>query len=111
VESDVIYWREFGRSLGVEVLAPVEIELAGARARFTALLPQFGAPNGMLVDADWDAISPHKSALLKAGYGFSCVGAGDSSRFDDPEGIESARKMLGDWGWTNTASEPDWLRS
>jgi hypothetical protein len=111
MRNDANYWREFGRFFGIEVLAPVRIELAGVQAHFTALLPQFGALNGMIVDANWEAIAPHKSALLEAGYGFSCTGGGDPDRFSNPDESDSAREMLSDWGWTSAASEPDWLRS
>ena len=109
MESDTDYWREFGRRLGIEVVAPAEVQLAGATARFSALLPQFGGPAGMIVDADWEVIEPHKSALLSAGYGFSCVGAGNLRDLQNPEILASAREMLADWGWSSSAPEPDWL--
>ncbi len=103
------YWRELGRFFGIEVITPLEIELSGVKVRFTALLPQFGAAKGLIVDANWDAIAPHESALLNAGYGFSCVGAGDPNRFDKPDETNSAREMLVDWGWTDAAPAPEWL--
>src|SRR3954462_12722818 len=99
MKTDANCWLEFGRRLGIEVIAPVEIELAGVKAHFTALLPQFGAPAGMIVDADWDKIEPHKSALLAAGYGFSCVSAGDTADLDYPQRMAAAREMLADWRW------------
>jgi hypothetical protein len=110
MESDANYWRELGRRLGVTVVAPVEIELFGSKATFTALLPDFGAPCGMVVDADWGMIEPHESALLAAGYGFSCVSAGNVAYFDDPEAIESVCEMLADWSWSSASPKPNWLR-
>jgi hypothetical protein len=110
MNTDTEQWLELGRRLGIEVAAPVEIELAGAKAQFTALLPQFGAPLGMIVDADWDAIEPHKSALLAAGYGFSCVDGGDPADFDDPEILSVRRDMLADWGWSSASPKRDWLQ-
>lgn len=95
--------------MGIQVIAPVEVEVAGANAHFTALLPQFGAPAGMVVDANWDAIEPHKSALLAGSFGFSCVEAGDPADFDDPERMASVREMLADWGWSSGEPKPDWL--
>jgi len=109
MKTDADYWMEFGRRLGVTVIAPVEIELAGVKAHFTALLPQFGAPAGMIVDADWEIIEPHASALNAAGFGFSCVGAGDPSDLDDPDLMASGREMLADWGWSSASPKPDWL--
>ena len=111
MNTDEHRWLEFGRRLGIEVQAPVEIQLGSTRARFTALLPQFGAPAGMIVDAKWETIEPHQSALRAAGYGFSCVSAGDPSRLDDPERLASAREMLADWTWTSASPKPDWLQT
>jgi hypothetical protein len=109
--TDADLWLELGRRLGIEVIAPVEIEFAGIKAHFTALLPQFGAPSGMIVDADWKAIEPHKSALLAAGYGYSCVGAGDAADVDDFDAMASAREMLADWGWSSNSPKPHWLEA
>jgi hypothetical protein len=109
MSNDTDHWLELGRRLGIEVIAPVEIELEGEKARFTALLPQFGAPSGMILDADWEVIEPHKSALLAAGYGYSCVGARDAAAFDDPETLDVTGEMLADWGWSSASPKPEWL--
>jgi hypothetical protein len=109
MSKDSCHWLELGRRFGIEVIAPVEIELAGAKAQFAALLPQFGAPSGMIVDADWKVIEPHKSALLSAGYGYSCVVAGDPAEFNDPEILAIAGEMLADWGWSSASPKPEWL--
>ena len=110
METDAKYWLEIGRRFGIEVIAPVQIELAGTKALFTALLPQFGAPAGMVVDADWDKIEPHKSSLLTAGYGFSCVSVSRAD-LNHPEGMASAREMLADWSWSSPTPKPDWLKT
>ena len=109
MDLDAEHWLELGRRLGIEVIAPVEIELAGGKARFTALLPQFGAPSGMIVDADWSAIEPHTVALAEAGFGYSCVGAGND--LDNPEAVAASREMLADWGWSGASPAPDWLET
>lgn len=101
--NDADYWLEIGRRLGIEVVAPANLKVSGVEARFTALLPQFGGEAGMIVDANWSAIEPHASALTAAGYGFSCVGAGDATNPD------SAIEMLADWGWTSVEPKPAWL--
>jgi hypothetical protein len=98
-------WREIGLRLGVEVIAPARIRLAGSEARFTALLPQFGAASGMIVDAEWSAIEPHCAALNEAGYGYSCMA------LDDATGAETVVETLSDWGWTDTAPKPNWLNT
>jgi hypothetical protein len=90
--------------LDIEVVAPCHLDLSGVRMQFTALLPQFGAPAGKVLDADWASIEPHTSSLLTAGYGFSCVGSGDPA--DDIAGVQ---EMLSDWGWSATSPKPDWV--
>jgi hypothetical protein len=100
--TEAEYWLEVGRRLGIEVVAPVSLVLSGVEARFTALMPQFGGTAGIVVDADWNAIAHHASALSAAGYGYSCVDAGDASA-DLPIG------MLADWGWTSAQPKPEWL--
>ena len=103
--TDVDCWLDFARRLGIEIVAPFDLELDGVQMHFTALLPQFGAPAGMVVDADWDVIKPHQSSLLAAGYGFSCVGPGKPA--DD---VSDGNEMLSDWGWTTASPKPGWLR-
>lgn len=87
------YWQRTGARLGIEVIAPATVDLAGRSVRFAALLPQFGGPNGMLVDPDWSAIEPHVAALEAAGFSFSCVTIGSDA--DDA----SLWDMLRDWTW------------
>ena len=103
--SDADYWLEIGRRLGIEVVAPAHLELSGVEACFTALLPQFGGAAGMIVDANWSAIEPHASALIAAGYGYSCAKAGDPTDADLPIA------MLADWTWTSSAPMPEWLNT
>ena len=105
MKSDVDCWLELADRLGIEIVTPFNLDLSGVQMFFTALLPQFGAQAGMVVDADWTVIEPHQTSLLAAGYGFSCVGPGDPAR-----DLTSVREMLSDWGWTGATSKPDWIR-
>jgi len=101
--TDAENWIVVARRLGIEIVAPFNVELSGAQAQFTALLPQFGAPAGMVVDADWATIQPHQSSLRAAGYGYSCV--------EPPEPDANIDEMLSDWGWSASSPKPDWLKS
>jgi hypothetical protein len=100
--TDADNWIAVAHRLGIDIIAPFHVELSGVQAQFTALLPQFGAQAGMVVDANWDTIQPHQSSLLAAGYGFSCAGA--------PEAEHSIDDMLSDWGWSGRLPKPDWLK-
>ena len=104
METDEENWLRLAERLKIEVIVPFAIELTSGRAAFTALFPQFGAARGMVVDADWSAIEPHVSALLEAGFSFSCVGT-------DGEGDDkSAREMFSDWGWAAETERPQWVQ-
>jgi len=105
MESEAEYWLDLGRRLGVEVVAPFELEVGSLRVHFTALLPQFGAPRGMIVDSDMDSLWAHRKTLDEAGYGFSCVEGSGPADFD----VE--REMLSDWGWNSESPKPDWIQS
>ena len=95
-------WRLLGLRLGFDVVAPVSLELDGESVTFTALLPQFGAKNGMIADPDWNALQPHASTLISCGYGYSAVSLGAD------EGDQSAQAMLRDWGWSVSERKPPW---
>jgi hypothetical protein len=105
MKSEARCWLDLGKRLGIEVVAPFELSLAGVQVHFTALLPQFGAPRGMVVDSDSETIWQHRKELSAAGYGFSCVGCDDSQ-----DNLDPAREMLSDWGWSSDLPKPDWLR-
>jgi hypothetical protein len=100
--EEVNRWRSLASRLGVEVIAPATIIVGDDSVTFTALLPQFGAPNGVVAHADWNAIGPHASTLGDLGYGFSTVTL--DSETDD----ESAKEMLRDWGWSAPEPMPLW---
>jgi hypothetical protein len=92
--------------LGLEVKVPFEVILpSGQKVMAEVLLPQLGAPKGMLVfQSDvWDI----SGALEK--LGFAC------SMYDEPPpeeifDLESYREMFSEWGWTaDTPSKPKWM--
>ena len=101
METD--YWQQLGKDLGIEVVSPFVFESGQGSVEFTALLPQFGAPRGMVVDGDWKVLGPHADALREAGYGFSCFEGRDYDDTDPP------LDMLRDWEWSSTTRKPDWL--
>jgi hypothetical protein len=96
-------WRSIAEALGVQAISPFDLTIDGARVIFTALLPQFGGSAGMIVDPDWSIIEPHANALIREGYGYSCISIAGSLP-PDMQGV------LADWGWNGPAEEkPDWL--
>lgn len=102
MSDEVDRWRALASGLGIKVIAPATVLVGTERATFTALLPQFGGKTGMIVDPNWETISPHADALLKLGYGFSAVALGSD---DDKQG---AQEILRDWGWSSAEEKPNW---
>ena len=102
MNPEIDSWWALALRLGVTVTAPASVFVGDEIVTFTALLPQFGARNGMIVDRDWGLIDPHSAALLKLGYGFSAVEIGT----DDDD--ESAQEMLRDWGWSSSEPTHQW---
>lgn len=98
------------RRLGISVVAPAKVELkSGFLLDVSALFPQFGAANGMVVVERSDTIAGHHDELIDSGYGFSCFNGSESGETDD---LESVMEMFRDWGWSDTGIRaPDWLGS
>src|SRR5215813_92972 len=104
--SEIDSWRSIAATLGVKVISPVDLTMDGTRLTFTALLPQFGFAGGMIIDPDWSVIEPHTDALLRAGYGYSCISIGGRT----PKSVDYVQDMLRDWTWNgSTAQRPDWF--
>jgi hypothetical protein len=97
------FWQQLGKHLGVEVVSPFVFESNEGPVEFAALLPQFGARRGIVVDRDWEALGPHADALCAEGFGFSCCEVGEYDERKPP------LDMLRDWEWSSTAPKPDWL--
>ena len=99
---DTDVWKRQAERLSIEIVAPFKLPFADTEVSFAALLPQFGAPKGMVVDRDWDALEPFADSLSEAGYGYSCVEPGHD--------LQSLKEMLADWGWSSDEPAPSWLR-
>jgi len=94
--------------LGVDITVPFELEIDGERLRFDALIRNFGARNGMVIDRDSKVISEHGARLIELGYGYSCFDF--ESWIASPYDRQSTIETLSDWGWSGPASErPEWV--
>ena len=101
---EVSHWRGLGSRLSIEVKAPAIVFIGGEEVSFTALLPQFGAENGMIAEADCQLMERHAAALIKEGFGYSVVELGVGDDAED----QSAKDMLRDWGWVASMPRPTW---
>ena len=69
------YWQLAGDRFGFRAITPYLLSLDKAVIAVDALLPDFGAPNGMLLVTDYDLLKPHLQEIQSAGYGFSVLTA------------------------------------
>lgn len=99
------YWKEAGRRFGFRVISPYTLSLNNVSAPVAALLPEFGAPEGMLLVSNYLQLQPYLQDIEAAGYGFSVLNADDS----EPDRA-SVDQVLADWGWSGRGPEPFWLR-
>ena len=72
-----------------------------------ALLPQLGAPNGMIIVNHYDELCGTVSKLQSMGYSYSVLDdPSPTEKFD----LESYIEMFSDWGWgTVNERKPDWM--
>ena len=98
------YWQLAGDRFGFRAITPYLLSLDKAVIAVDALLPDFGAPNGMLLVTDYDLLKPHLQEIQSAGYGFSVL----TAKLADPSLAELVY-LLSDWGWSGSGAAPPWL--
>jgi hypothetical protein len=98
-----------GDDLKIQIITPFEAVFSdGSRVQVAALVKDFGAAQGMLIDADYGVLKPHVALLLESGYGYS------SNLGHHPSGYTRTTMIaiLQDWGWSGSDNQkPDWLGS
>jgi hypothetical protein len=97
-------WRAVASGLSIRIVAPYVLHLAdGSELEFSALLPQFGSPHGMLIDPEPtpEAIE----AAIAAGFGFSTM---DPETHHLPISPLDYVDCLVDWGWSDSGTAPQW---
>jgi hypothetical protein len=97
-----------GRDLGLRGQAPYRLDLpSGGEILAQALLPELGAPNGMLVVISLSDLGGMADHLLKAGYGYSVM---DEPLPQETYDLDSFIEVFTDWGWAADAStKPEWM--
>jgi len=101
-------WRCAGDELGIVVVAPAVVTVGGVAVHASALLPQFGDRNGMVVFSKWFDPSTWPAAhgddlarLVENGYAFTHM---DWDVYRGDWFIDA----LEDWGWTGDGPPPSW---
>ena len=94
-------WQRAAEELKIEIQVPFKLEAPdGALYEFACLLPQFGAPHGMLLDVRYEQCAA--DAAAKAEYGFSYMDAETRVPFD----LSGYVDCLHDWGWASDQQRP-----
>jgi hypothetical protein len=104
---EVLFWQRVAEDLDVDIVTPFEATFSdGSRLRVSALVKNFATTRGMLVNADYDVLEPHKHKIVESGYGYSSNLGGPPDQYERSSMID----VLKDWGWSGAADQkPDWL--
>ena len=87
--------KELREKYKLEIVSPFIFHINDEEIEFDCLIKGYGADKGMVIDSNWDKISPVESLLVELGYGYSCFPLSNSS-------VEVFPELLLDWGKTNT---------
>ena len=100
-------WVQARNDLGIDVIAPASVDLGSETICAIAMLPEFGAPQGMLIFGHFSPSQRRAAdevAIREDGYGFSYLSASYET-YDRSLFIAT----LDDWGWSVKARpSPDW---
>jgi hypothetical protein len=102
-------WTALGEKLGFQVIAPAKFRVGWAVVDANVLLPHFGGPRGMLLVTDSSQIGTHGERLEYAGYGVATVADPVAPEITEAK-LDSAIRLLRDWGWSGVSDMPGWLR-
>ncbi len=106
ISPEVVFWLRVADDLCLKIVAPYKAQFPdGSCLEVSALVKNFGAPQGMLVDPDYDVLAPHTRRMRECGYGYSAMLGGPVDQYDR----ESVIEVLNDWGWCGAQGKaPDW---
>ena len=97
-------WRKIATELNILFVTPYELPLSGGSTWiFAGLLPQFGSPRGILIDARHSSMA--FEAASEAGFGVTSM---LPERLDSPVNASDYIDCLQDWGWFGPGAPPEW---
>ena len=104
-EKLALAWQAASDDLGVRVTIPWALKLSdGLVHTFVALVHEFGAERGMLIDTpDEIMASMHELSASASEYGYSGM-SGLYLTYGRARYIEA----LNDWGWARSGPPPSW---
>jgi hypothetical protein len=96
------------QELGLTIVLPFLLTAReGIQISAQALLPQLGAPRGVIVVNRHDDLCGIALELQRIGYGYSVL---DEPLPSEDFDLESYVEMFSDWGWGNVNErKPDWM--
>jgi len=94
--------------LGLNIIAPFLLTVhEGIQINAQALIPQLGAPKGMIVVNHYDELLGIAAELPNLGYAYSVL---DEPLPPEGYDLQSYVEMFSDWGWGNASErKPDWM--
>ena len=103
-----LVWARVSELAGIESVAPFVLSLpSGKQIEAAVLIKRIGAPNGMLIVDNYEAIDGAADELIAAGYGYSVM---DEPGEDEEFVLDEYLAVLCDWGWSgDMKNQPDWM--
>jgi hypothetical protein len=93
-------WRYAAEQLHLRVQVPFVLRFGnGSTVTADVLLEGYGSARGMLIVSDFQRIEGKTEAIMRAGYGYSCMSEPPESEVFSLEGFD---EVLKDWGASST---------
>ena len=90
------HWQHAAQERQLVVRTPFELQLDdGSRITVEVLLEGYGAQRGMLIVSEFGSLNEKQAAIIKAGYGFSCMSQPCDAEVSCLDGLDY---VLEDWG-------------
>lgn len=91
--------------LGLRLEIPFNLKLPdGCEVTAQVLLPQLGAPRGMIIVTSFSELKGKKTELVNMGFGYSVL---DEPRIDEEYNLDSYVEMFSEWGWSSDEAKPE----
>lgn len=82
---------KLSNSFHLDIDAPFLLRVSGKDHQFQCRIRGYGAKHGIIIDKDWEKISPLADDLVTMGFAFSCFDIDESE-------AKGFQELLDDWG-------------
>jgi len=94
IEFDQKIWEEAARQFELDIQFNFTLSDGKHTETYELLLKGYGAPNGMIIDQNFNKVQKLEKYILENGFGFSCLAL---------DSLEAFEEVLMDWGRSKKA--------